>query len=84
MDLLLSTFQNQNPGWQRERLLALKLALEGKDSEIVAKDLGRSPTTIKSWIDKFRQGGVDGLLSKGKGIGPKSQLTPEMQSAMIE
>ena len=36
------------------------------------------------WIDKFRIGGVEALLSKGKGIGPPSQLTAEMQAGMIE
>lgn len=83
-NLLLETLKNKKPGWERERLLALKLALEGTDSHAVAKNVGRSYATVKVWIDKFRAGGVDGLLSKGKGNGPESQLTTEMQTAMIE
>ena len=83
-ELLLETFRTKKPGWERERLLALKQALEGKDSHAVAKSLGRSYATIREWINKFRTGGVDGLLAKGKGIGPESQLTAEMQAAMIE
>lgn len=81
---LLETLENQKPGWQRERLLALKKSLEGKTNATIAKDLERSPTTVQSWIDKFRAGGVDGLLSKDKGNGPQSELTAEMQEGMVE
>ena len=83
-ELLLEALKNQKAGWQRERLLVLKQALEGKDSRAAAKDIGRSYATVKEWIDKFRKGGVKNLLSKGKGIGPPSQLTAEMQAGMIE
>ena len=83
-DLLLETLRNRKPGWERERLTALKQALAGKDTSEVALGLGRSVTTVKSWIDKFRSGGVDGLLSKDKGTGPPSQLTVEMRDAMAK
>lgn len=83
-DHLLDVLKNQSAGWRRERLLALKQALEGKDSETVAKNIGRSNTTIKTWIDKFRAGGVEELLTKKKGTGPASGLTPEMEAGMIE
>ncbi len=49
----------------------------------VADDLGRSQATIQIWVNRFRVGGIEGLLNKGKGNGPKSRLTPEMEKAMI-
>jgi len=83
-DILYATLKKQKPGWQRERLLAIKQALEGKNSHEIAKDIGRGYSTVKGWIDKFREGGVKELLTKGSGKGPPSQLTPEMQKAMAE
>lgn len=83
-ELLLKTLKKTKPGWERERLLVLKQALDGKDSRSTAKDAGRSYATVREWIKKFREGGVEGLLSKGKGVGPPSELTAEMQAGMIE
>lgn len=80
---LLKRLKKEKHGWQRERLLALKRVLEGAESQSVADELERSQATIQKWINKFREGGVEGLLQKGKGIGPKSRLTQEMQEGMI-
>jgi len=81
-DYLLECFEKEPPGWRRDRLLALKLALSGKENQAVADLLGYSQATVQTWINKFRKGGVEELLQKGKGIGPPSQLTPEMEAAM--
>lgn len=81
---LLEKLSQQKPGWKRERLLALKLALEGNQTQEVSAILGRSERTVHTWINKFRSGGIEGLLEKKKGNGPESQLTAEMQAAMIE
>jgi transposase len=80
---LLARFKSEAPGWQRERILAIKLTMEGTSTQQVADDLGRSQATIQTWINRFRVGGIDDLLTKGKGIGPQSRLTPEMENAMI-
>ena len=79
---LLARFKKEAPGWQRERMLAIKLAMEGSGTQQVADDLGRSQATVQSWINRFRANGIDGLLDKGKGNGPQSRLTPEMEKAM--
>lgn len=81
---LLRLFKKEKPGWKRERLLAIKRALEEVPTQVVADDLGRSQATIQSWINKFRSGGISELLTKSKGNGPQSRLTPEMEEAMIE
>lgn len=77
-------FKKEKPGWRRERLLAIKRALEEVPTQVVADDLGRSQATVQAWINKFRIGGIAGLLTKSKGNGPQSRLTPEMEEAMIE
>jgi len=81
---LLERLKTQKPGWQRERMIALKLVLAGEATQATADTLGRSQATIQSWINKFRAGGLEGLLDKRKGNGPQSRLTPEMEAAMIE
>ena len=81
---LLERFKSESSGWKRERLLAIKRAMEGAVTQQVADDLGRSQATVQTWINRFRVGGIEGLLSKSKGNGPPSRLTPEMEKAMIE
>lgn len=65
-------------------MVALKLAMEGEQTQAVADKLGRSQATLQVWINKFRAGGIEGLLDKRKGNGPQSRLTPEMAAAMTE
>ena len=64
--------------------MALKKVLEGEETQAVADQLERSQATVQNWINKFREGGLEGLLKKSRGNGPKSSLTPEMQEGMIE
>ena len=71
-------------GWRRERLLAVKLGLEGElDLEEMAAHLGRARSCIQRWLDRFRRGGLDALLQPPRrGKGPASQLTPELAEAL--
>jgi hypothetical protein len=45
---LLARFRSAAPGWQRERMLAIKLTMEGTGTQQVADDLGRSQATIQT------------------------------------
>lgn len=69
-------------GWQRERLLVIKAAMEGDTLRVLSKRFSRSHTTVQDWINRFREGGVSKLLDKRKGNGPVSKLTPEMETRM--
>jgi len=80
---LLTRLKSEASGWQRERMLSIKLTMEGACTQKVADDLGRSQATIQTWINRFRAGGIEGLLTKNKGNGPQSRLTPEMEIAMV-
>jgi transposase len=66
-------------GWQRQRLQAAQLGLARVLSlPQIAEEVGVSPRTIGSWFKAFRQGGIEGLLTrKAKGSGPASWLDPE-------
>ena len=81
---LLKRLKKEKAGWKRERLLAIKRVLEEVPTLAVSEELGRSENTVQSWINKFRTGGIENLLTKKKGKGPKSLLTPEMERAMTE
>ncbi len=81
---LLEMLKSEPSGWRRERMIAVKLAMNGKPTQQVADELNRSQATIQKWINKFRKGGVNDLLEKRKGNGPESRLTPEMAEAMAE
>lgn len=59
-------------GWS---LLAVKLGLEGElSSKAIAAQLGHSQTTLTTWFNLYRHGGIDGLLEqkqRGKGFAPE-------------
>jgi transposase len=70
-------------GWRRERLLAVQLGLTGELTlEQIGAHLGRARSCIQRWLDRFRQGGLEALLSRGQGKGPPSQLSPELAAAL--
>ena len=80
---LLGLFKKEKPGWKRECLPAIKRILEEVPTQMVADDLGGSQATIQASINKFRSGGIAELLTKSKGNGPQSRLTPEIEESMI-
>ena len=76
--------KHEPAGWRRERLLAVKLGLDGQlDLEEIAAYLGRARSCIQGWLERFRRGGLDALLQPPKrGQGPASQLSPELAQAL--
>ena len=58
-------------GWRKNRLLAVKLAAKGKfTSAEIAEICGVARGYLFEWIKAAREGGIDGLLTRGK-PGPK-------------
>jgi len=82
---VLCLLANEPAGWRRERLLALKMGLEGEKSyQEICTVLGRSLESIRKWFDAFRKGGVAGLLFRGRGqTGPKSRLSEAAKSELL-
>ncbi len=62
--------------WKRQRLEAVQLGLARGHSLLeIADNSGVSPRTIGEWFERFRDGGIDSLLTrKEKGKGPASWL----------
>jgi len=79
---LVVRHKEEKVGWKRERLFVIKQALESVSIRKIAEDMGRSPQTIQTWINKYRSGGIDALLSKQRGKGAKSKFTDEMKEAL--
>lgn len=72
-------FKQERPGWSKERLQTVRLALAGdKGLKEIAQIVGRSRSTVQIWLDMYRQGGVEALMKEpGRGKGPKSRLHPQ-------
>jgi transposase len=83
---VLQQLKGEPAGWRRERLLAVKLGLEGQlDLEEIAAHLGRARSCIQAWLEAFRRGGLEGLLRPPRrGQGPASQLSPELAQALAQ
>ena len=80
---LLKRLKKEPPGWRRERLLAIKLGLEGEQTLAqIASGVGHARSTVQEWFDLYRAGGIDALLSLHRGKGPASRLLPAAAAAV--
>jgi transposase len=81
---VLQGLKREPAGWRRERLLAVKLGLEGQLSlEQIAAHLSRARSCIQGWLEGFRRDGLEGLLQPARrGQGPASRLSPELAQAL--
>lgn len=80
---VLERLQQESPGWKRERLLALKLGLEGEASlEDIAAAVGHARSTIQAWFELYREKGLERVLRLERGKGPPSQLTASAAAAL--
>ena len=61
-------------GGQARRLLALALVLEGTSRADAARQTGMDRQTLRDWVHRFNESGVDGLIAR-KPPGPKPRLT---------
>lgn len=70
-DLVARRLDNEPPGARRERLLAVRMGLQGElGLERIAQAVGRSRAAIQTWFDTYRRGGVDALLHDARGDNP--------------
>ena len=78
--LVFARVKTETVGWKRERLLAVKLGLEGEHNlEEIAHNLGRARSAIQRWFDAYRKGGIEGLLTRRSGlVGRESKISDEV------
>jgi len=83
-DKVLKRLQNEPPGLARERLLAVKLGLEGElKLQEIAATIGRSRATIQTWFDLFRNEGIERLCRRSNArTGRPTELTATAQKEL--
>lgn len=73
-------YRNQQQ-YIRQRLNAIKLLQEGQSRTQVSESIGCRYDTLTSWIDKYLNGGLSGLVSPIEHQKP-SRLSPEQQQQL--
>lgn len=86
-DEVRSLYKTEKEAWRRERLLAVKLGLEGKLSLAdIAEQLGRARSVIQNWFNAYREGGIEKLLSRKSGIAgrkPTAKITKQISEQIV-
>ena len=63
--LVLENEQRESSAWKRQRLQAIRLAMEGRDTyERIAEIVRCSTASLSKWIGWFRAEGIEGLLGQ--------------------
>lgn len=65
---------------QRDRLRAVRLALDGREALEIAATLGRSRRFVQEWAYAYRDGGVE-AIKPGKSSGRPTKLPREREQA---
>ncbi len=84
-DQVYKRLKNEPSDLIRQRLLAVKLGLEGEHLlDEIAEKVGRSRSTIRTWFGLFRSEGIEGLcrLRSYEGMGRVSQIPEEARKAI--
>ncbi len=69
--------------WQQKRLIAMRMAAEGKwQMQQIADAVRVSRATIGTWLQTMRKAGVEGLLKKEDGQGAPGRLDSELQEKL--
>lgn len=68
----------------KERILAIKMVYGGRKVTEVAKDLSLSYKTVYNWLDKWNEGGIEGLTPKKRGKPREAYLKIEEWGEVIE
>ena len=78
--LVVEQEQNETIAWKRQRLQALRLVLEGKESyQRIAEIVRCGETTLYRWVAWFRETGIEGLLGHANGAsgGKEPRFDPQ-------
>ncbi len=84
LDALDKEYESRQEHHERERLLAIRLSHQGRHTlEQIGSILKRGRATVARWLKTYRQGGIEKLLDRGHGGGPKASLTQVVQVEII-
>lgn len=62
------------------RLLAIALVQEGRSRTEAAQSCGMDRQTLRDWVHRYNEAGVDGLVDRPGRPGPKPRLSPEQEA----
>ncbi len=68
---------------QARRLLALAMVLDGASREDAARQAGLDRQTLRDWVHRYNQEGVEGLVSRTP-PGAVGKLTQEQRAALCQ
>lgn len=66
---------------QRDRYRTVLLAMQGRECEQIARQVGRSPRFVDEWTARYRRGGISALAPR-KRPGRRPKLTPEQEEQL--
>ncbi|WP_167767069.1 helix-turn-helix domain-containing protein, partial [Jannaschia formosa] len=64
------------------RMLALAMVLEGADRRTAAEACGMDRQTLRDWVHRYNDGGLEGLSDR-RGSGPPARLSPEQRAELV-
>jgi transposase len=62
------------------RMLAIAQVLDGCSREIAAQSCGMDRQTLRDWVHRYNEFGIEGLANQARVNGPPSRLSPEQQA----
>jgi transposase len=66
------------------RMLAIALALEGWSRQAAAEACAMDRQTLRDWVHRYNESGLDGLHDRQRRNGPPPRLSPEQQAKVAE
>lgn len=66
------------------RMLALALVQEGQSRTEAARACGMDRQTLRDWVHRYNESGLDGLSDKKGRTGPKRLLSPEEEAKVSD
>ncbi len=64
------------------RMLAIALVMDGCSREVAAQNCGMDRQTLRDWVHRYNDFGIEGLANQARVNGPPSRLSPEQQAAV--
>ena len=66
------------------RTLAIALVLEGWSRQAAAEACAMDRQTLRDWVHRYNEAGLDGLHDRSRRNGPPPHLSPEQQAKLAE
>lgn len=66
------------------RMLAIALLLEGWSREAAAEACAMDRQTLRDWVHRYNEAGLDGLFDSSRRNGPPPRLSAEQQATVAE